>query len=151
MRRRTGSGSQGQSDSGALPGEGQRAAEVSREGFGQPADASVSSDFRPTLLVKGLLHWPLLTTLARSQIETMPPFSLNSPWGHLREDQGGEGGWGEQLGRRRGRKTGCRFSKVSWSMMSEGLEIYSKCLSWNNWKNTIKEKKHTQAHKWGRS
>lgn len=131
----------GQLDSGTLPWEAPGAAEVSWEGFWPPVDASISSRFRPTLVVKGPLHWPLLTTLARSQVETMSPFSVHSPWGHLREGQGWEGGWGEQLGRRRRRKSGCRFSKVSWSMMREGLEISSKCLSWNNWKNTIKGKK----------
>lgn len=84
--------------------------------------------FQTNASVKGLLHCPLLTILACLQTETMSPFSLNRPSGHLREDQSWEWGWGEQSGRRR--RGRCGFSKVSLSMVSERLEIYSKCLFW---------------------
>lgn len=50
--------------------------------------AAASLSFKLTLLVKGLLHWSPLTILARSPAETMVLFSLNSPLGHLGEDQG---------------------------------------------------------------
>lgn len=78
---------------------------------------------------QGLHHWPLLAILAHIQTETMSPYSLNCPLGHLREDQSWGWGWGEQWGRRR-RRGGCGFSKVSLSMVRERLEIYSKALSW---------------------
>lgn len=80
-------------------------------------------------LSRGLLHWPLPTILAWSQTDTMPPLFSEQSFGPLREDQGWEWGWGERFGRSR-RRRGCGLSKVSWSMISEHLEIYSKCLSW---------------------
>lgn len=45
-------------------------------------------EFQANASCQGATLLALLTILARSPVETMSPFSLNSSSGHLREDQG---------------------------------------------------------------